>query len=428
VRVFAKRALLPQGWTSDVTLEIDAEGTIASIARDPAGLFTADERLGAIAPGMANLHSHAFQRAMAGRGERSSHADGDDFWTWREAMYALATTLDPDGLYRIALRTYRAMLRAGYTAVAEFHYIHRDPNGAWYADRCATSEALVAAAREAGIAICLLPALYAQSDPNGTALGERQKRFATTVDDVLAVAAEMRARYAGKHDVTVGTCAHSLRAVSLRQFGDLLAESPPLAPVHLHIAEQEREVAEVLAAHGARPIELLLRSFDVDERWCLVHATQATDAEIRAIAATGAIVGLCPTTEANLGDGIFPLASFLRYGGRFGIGSDSNVSISAVEELRLLEYGQRLFHKRRIVARVGDVSGADALYTASASDGAHACGFASGALAIGMRADLIELPQAEEGADASDDDRMNRYVFADLDGRPARTMVRGRWR
>jgi formimidoylglutamate deiminase len=428
VRVFAKRALLPQGWTSDVTLEIDAEGTIASIALDPAGLFTADERLGAIAPGMANLHSHAFQRAMAGRGERRSHGDGDDFWTWREAMYALATTLDPDGLHRIALRTYRAMLRAGYTVVAEFHYIHRDPNGAWYADRCATSEALVSAAREAGIAICLLPALYVQSGSNGAALGERQKRFATTVDDVLAVAAEMRARYAGKHDVIVGTCAHSLRAVSLRQFGDLLAESPPLAPVHLHIAEQEREVAEVLAVHGARPIELLLRSFDVDERWCLVHATQATDAELRAIAATGAIVGLCPTTEANLGDGLFPLESFLRYGGRFGIGSDSNVSISAVEELRLLEYGQRLFHKRRIIARIGDVSGAEVLYTASASDGAHACGFASGVLAIGMRADLIELPQAEDGADTSDDDRMDRYVFADLDGRPTRTMVRGRWR
>jgi formimidoylglutamate deiminase len=413
VRVFAKRALLPQGWTSDVTLEIDADGTIASIARDPAGLFGADERLGAIAPGMANLHSHG---------------GGDDFWTWREAMYALATTLDPDGLHRIALRAYRAMLRAGYTAVAEFHYIHRDPNGAWYADRCATSEALVAAAREAGIAMCLLPALYTQSGPSGAALGERQKRFATTVDDVLAVAAEMRARYAGKHDVTVGTCAHSLRAVSLRQFGDLLAESPPLAPVHLHIAEQEREVAEIVAAHGARPIEVLLRSFDVDEHWCLVHATQATDAEIRAIAATGAIVGLCPTTEANLGDGLFPLESCIRYGGRFGIGSDSNVSISAVEELRLLEYAQRLLHKRRIVARIGDKSGAEALYTASASDGAHACGFASGALAIGMRADLIELPQAEDGADASDDDRMDRYVFADLDGRPARTMVRGRWR
>jgi formimidoylglutamate deiminase len=428
VRVFAKRALLPQGWTSDVTLEIDAEGTIASIAMGPAGLFTADERLGAIAPGMANLHSHAFQRAMAGRGERSSRADGDDFWTWREAMYELATTLDPEGIHRIALRTYRAMLRAGYTSVAEFHYIHRDPKGAWYADRCATSEALVDAAREAGIAICLLPALYAQSDPNGAALGERQTRFATTVDDVLALAAEMRARYAGKHDVTVGTCAHSLRAVSLRQLGDLLAESPPLAPVHLHIAEQEREVAEVLAAHGARPIELLLRSFDVDERWCLVHATQATDAEILAIAATGAIVGLCPTTEANLGDGIFPLEPFLRYGGRFGIGSDSNVSISAVEELRLLEYGQRLLHKRRIVARVGDVSGAEALYAASASDGAHACGFASGVLAIGKRADLIELPQSEDGCDAGDEDRMNRYVFADLDGRPARTMVRGRWR
>ncbi len=425
MRIFAQRALLPQGWATDVAIDVDPSGSIrvvtagASRSRD-------DVPAGAIAPAMANLHSHAFQRAMAGRGETSAH-DGDDFWTWREAMYALATTLEPDDLHRIALEAYRAMLRAGYTTVAELHYIHRDPRGAWYADRCAPAEALVAAAREAGIAICLLPALYSQADPTGAALGARQARFATSVDDVLGIAAEMRARHRGDAGVVVGVCAHSLRAVPLAAFRELLAGSPAGVPVHLHVAEQEREVDDVRAAFGARPVDLLLDTFDVDERWCLVHATQTTASELERIAAARATVGLCPTTEANLGDGLFALAPFLASGGRFGIGSDSNVSISPIEELRLLEYGQRLAHKRRVVARDGARSTGEALYALAADGGARACGVRAGAIATGRRADLIELQTSDDERD-DDATRLDRYVFASLDPRPARVMTGGRWR
>jgi len=419
-----------------VRIEIDSAGYIANVvigcdAPEREDAAPPERVVDTLVPGMANLHSHAFQRGMAGRGERRLEGR-NDFWSWREAMYALASSLDPDALYRIALKTYRAMLRSGYTAVAEFHYLHRDPRGEWYADKCATSEALVSAAREAGIAICLLPALYAQSDPAGAPLGERRARFATSVDDVLEISVAMRARYAGDPAVTVGVCAHSLRAVSLRQFEALLDGSPRNVPVHLHVAEQEREVEAIEAEFGARPIELLLRAFAVDERWCLVHATQATDAELRAVASSGAVVGLCPTTEANLGDGFFALSAYLEAGGAFGIGSDSNVSISPVEELRLLEYGQRLLHKRRIVAVSGSRSCGETLYAVAAAGGARACGFRAGAIVAGSRADFYELPQSEHDdglldEDALNADRLDAYLFSDLPA-AGRGMGGGRWR
>jgi formimidoylglutamate deiminase len=422
LRIFARRALLPEGWRSNVTIDVDAAGTITRVA-DGQTSRDATEFANTLVPGMPNLHSHAFQRAMAGKAERRSR-DRDDFWSWRETMYALAATLDPDELHRIALGTYRAMLRAGYTAVAEFHYLHRDPSGAWYADKCAMADALVSAARDVGLAICLLPALYTQANPAGAPLGERQKRFLAAPDDVLEIAAAFRARYAHDPGVVVGVCAHSLRAATLAQFRALLDGSPRDVPVHLHIAEQEREVAEIEAAYGARPIELLLRSFAVDERWCLVHATQATDDELRAIAETGAVVGLCPTTEANLGDGIFPFEPFARAGGHFGIGSDSNVSISPVEELRLLEYGQRLTQRRRIIAANDARSCGEALYAEAAASGARACGSRSGALAPGLRADFIELPD-DGGEDA---DPLDCYIFAGLQPFPARVVTGGHWR
>jgi formimidoylglutamate deiminase len=404
-----------------VTIDVDdATGTISHVGSDVT-VATADERVGTLLPGLANLHSHAFQRAMAGRGERRS-GEHDDFWSWREAMYALATSLEPDDLYRIALATYRAMVRAGYTSVAEFHYIHRDPRGAWYADRAATADALVRAARDAGIAICLLPALYMQADPFGGALGGRQLRFATAPDDVLEIATILRARYAHDRRVVVGVCAHSLRAVTLEGFSALLAGSPRDVPVHLHVAEQEREVDAIVARFGARPIELLLATFDVTRRWCLVHATHATDGEIRGMARTGAVVGLCPTTEANLGDGAFSLEPYLAAGGAFGIGSDSNVSISPVEELRWLEYGQRLVHRRRVVASRGSAPCAEVLYASAAAGGRVACGFGPGTIAPGARADFVEL--ADDGEPAGDD-RLDRYIFADLSSSPRATFVGG---
>lgn len=428
MRLFAPVALLPDGWAPDVRIEVAPDGTILEVV---AGVPQADAEVldGPVVAGMPNLHSHAFQRAMAGAAERRASGD-DDFWSWRQAMYALAATLEPDALYALARDVYRAMLVAGYTAVAEFHYLHRDPRGDWYADRAATSRALVAAARDAGIAICLLPALYAHGDAGGMPLGERQRRFATDVDDVLAIAETVRREHAGDPSVVVGVCAHSLRAVTPDELRALVDGSPRGVPVHLHVAEQEREVAAVQAALGARPVAWLLAHHEVDARWCLVHATHLDDAERDGLARSGAVAGLCPTTEANLGDGLFALAPYLAAGGRFGIGSDSNVSIAPVEELRWLEYGQRLVHRRRIIAATQPgASCGETLYAGAAAGGARACGIRAGALVAGARADLVALDDTQEPvAGAPPHELLDRYVFATDRAAPRHVMVGGRWR
>ncbi|MEA2688883.1 MAG: formimidoylglutamate deiminase, partial [Candidatus Eremiobacteraeota bacterium] len=412
MRIFAREAFLPDGWAPDVAFDIAPDGTIVDVQP---GATPGDAEIldGPVVPGMPNLHSHAFQRAMAGSAERRGSTD-DDFWTWRAAMYGLAETLQPDALYAIALDVYRAMLVAGYTAVAEFHYIHRDPKGAWYSDKATTSRALIAAAKDAGIAICLLPALYAHADAGGAPLHDRQRRFATTPDDVLAIAQALRADHANDPDVVIGTCAHSLRAVTPAQLRALIDGSPPDVPVHLHIAEQTREVDAVETALGARPVAWLLANHDVNARWCLVHATHMNASERDALASSGAVAGLCPTTEANLGDGLFPLAPYLTAGGAIGIGSDSNVSLSPVEELRWLEYGQRLTTRRRIVAATaaGESCG-QTLYGRAARGGAIACGFRAGALEPGRRADIVALD--DRGlplAGAPPGELLDRYVFA----------------
>ncbi len=425
--LFARAALLPDGWAPDVAIDVAPDGTILDVRM---GASASDAELldGPVLPGMPNAHSHAFQRAMAGSAERRTGSD--DFWSWRETMYALATTLEPDTLYAIALRVYDAMLRAGYTAVAEFHYLHRDPRGAWYADKAAMSRALIAAARDAGIAICLLPALYTRGGAAGEPLGARQRRFTATVEDVEEIATGLRREYANDAGVVIGTCAHSLRAVAPDELIALVDGAPPGVPVHLHIAEQLREVEEVRAALGARPVAWLLANLTVDARWCLVHATHLDDDERAALARSGAVTGLCPTTEANLGDGAFPLGPYAAAGGAFAIGSDSNVSISPVEELRWLEYGARLVNRRRVVAATADgASCGEALYASAARGGARACGIAAGAIARGLRADLVVLDDRTPPlADAPPDEILDRYVFATDRAAPRHVMVRGRWR
>ena len=419
--LFAEVALLPGGWAKDVRIETLPDGTIAGVIPGAHALGR-DERRGVVLPGMPNLHSHAFQRALAGRAERRTNAD-DDFWAWRETMYALACELDPDALYTIALDAYRTMLAAGYTSVAEFHYIHRDPAGRFYAERAVMAQALVAAARDAGIAIALLPALYAHGDIGGAPLDERRKRFATSVDEVLDIARTLRTAYAHDPDVVVGVCAHSLRAVTPVELAALVAGSPRDVPIHIHVAEQLREVEAVERVLGARPVAWLLANADIDARWCLVHATHLDTSERRALARSGAIAGLCPTTEANLGDGLFPLAEHLDGGGAFGIGSDSNVSIDVVEELRWLEYGQRLTTLRRQVAarRIG-VSCGEALYSGAVAGGALAVGRNTGKIAAGFRADLIALT-----CDCDESFLLDRYVFESGFARPYEIMVSGRW-
>jgi formimidoylglutamate deiminase len=298
-------------------------------------------------PGIANLHSHAFQRAMAGLAEHQTHPE-DSFWTWREIMYRFAARMTPESTYAVAAQLYAEMLEAGYTHVCEFHYVHHRPDGTPYEDPAAMSRALVAAARDTGIRMTLLPVLYMTGGFDGRALSARQQRFGHDVDGFLRLLDTLRPLQ--DESLRVGCAFHSLRAVPEAAMRQVLAALPAEAPVHIHIAEQVGEVQDCLALRDARPVEWLLREFAVDRRWTLVHATHLTDEETRGVAASGATVAICPTTEANLGDGLFPLRDYLQAGGRWGIGSDSHVSVSPVEELRWLEYGQRLVTRHRNIA------------------------------------------------------------------------------
>ncbi|HET7223672.1 MAG TPA: formimidoylglutamate deiminase [Rhodanobacteraceae bacterium] len=358
---------------------------------------------------MPNLHSHAFQRAMAGLAERRGPGD-DSFWTWRETMYAFASRIGPDELRAIAAQLYVEMVKAGYTHVCEFHYLHNAPGGRPYADPAVMSRALVEAAREAGIGLTLLPVLYMTGGFDGRPLSDRQKRFGLSVDAYLGLLESLAALESDA--LRVGVALHSLRAVPEVVMREVLAS--PLARdrvVHIHVAEQIGEVQDCLSLRGARPVQWLFDHVDVDERWCLVHATHLDDAEMRVLAKSGAVAGLCPTTEANLGDGLFPLADYLDANGTLGIGSDSHISVSPVEELRWLEYGQRLATRHRnIVARVPDASVGEALWSAALRGGHRASGVLPGE---GARMDFIVLDDASPLLAARDERSViDAFLFA----------------
>ncbi len=355
-------------------------------------------------PGVANLHSHAFQRAMAGLAERQTNPE-DSFWTWRETMYRFAARMTPESSYAVARQLYAEMLEAGYTTVCEFHYLHHRPDGAAYADPTAMSQALIAAARDTGIRLTLLPVLYMTGGFDGRALGERQKRFGHGVTDYLRLFESLRTKQDGA--LRVGCALHSLRAVPEAAMREVLAALPADAPVHIHIAEQIGEVQDCLAIRGARPVEWLLANADVGPRWTLVHATHLTEAETAGIARSGASVAICPTTEANLGDGLFPLRDYLHAGGHWGIGSDSHVSVSPVEELRWLEYGQRLITRHRNIA-VGKnrSSVGETLLHGVLASAANATGFDAIDDAVVLDADAPALAGAREG------DAIDRWIFA----------------
>lgn len=411
-------------WQSDLSLAVDGDGHLASAARDGTG-----EALGRwVLPGMPNLHSHAFQRAMAGLAERRGPGN-DSFWTWREAMYRFAAALDPESLQAIAAQLYVEMLKAGYTQVCEFHYVHHQGDGTPYAQREAMSLALIEAAKEAGIALTLLPVLYMTGGFDGRALNERQRRFGhTEVSDYVRLLEALRAHESP--DLRVGIALHSLRAVPEVAMRTLLATgAAQTGPIHIHIAEQLGEVQDCLAVRGARPVEWLLDHAAVDARWCLVHATHLTGHETSRLARSGAVAGLCPTTEANLGDGLFPLADYLDAGGTLGIGSDSHISVSPVEELRWLEYGQRLVTRHRNIAARGEgESVGETLWTAALRGGAQAAGLPIGALQAGQRADLLVLDDdapllaARDAASA-----MDSFLFAGNAPLVRHVMCGGRW-
>ena len=342
-----------------------------------------------VLPGMPNIHSHAFQRAMAGHAERQTRSE-DSFWTWREVMYAFASSIGPEALRDIAAQLYAEMLCAGYTSVCEFHYLHHAPDGSPYAQPEAMSLALIEAARETGIRLTLLPVLYMTGGFDGRPLVQRQQRFRFGVDGFLDLLQRLR-----RHEdagVRIGAAFHSLRAVPAEAMRAVLAALPAgESPIHIHIAEQVAEVEDCLAARGARPVEWLLAEMPVDARWTLVHATHVEMGELEALARTRATVALCPTTEANLGDGLFPLRAWLDEGGSIGIGSDSHVSVSPVEELRWLEYGQRLATRRRNIAvRGAGGSVGETLFAACLAGGLRA----SGAGDLPPEGDLLVLDEA----------------------------------
>jgi len=326
-------------------------------------------------PGIANLHSHAFQRAMAGMAERQTDP-ADSFWTWRETMYAMAARFDPELLHAVAAQLYVEMLEAGYTTVCEFHYLHHAPDGQPYADAAAMSRALLRAARETGIRITLLPVLYMTGGFDGRPLSARQQRFGHRVDAYLRLLDMLRAD-AGDA-VRIGCALHSLRAVPEDAMREVLAALPEDSRIHIHIAEQTAEVDECVAVRGARPVQWLLDNANVDARWTLVHATHLDAAEVQGIAGSGATAAICTTTEANLGDGLFPLTDYLDAGGRWGVGSDSHISVSPVEELRWLEYGQRLRAQRRNIASSMDSPSVGAsLLEGALTSAADSTGFAA---------------------------------------------------
>jgi formimidoylglutamate deiminase len=420
------------GWLRDVAVTVSEQGLIAGLAVG-AEAAAATHITGTVVPGMPNAHSHAFQRAMAGDSEFRTGAR-DSFWTWRDAMYALANSVEPEELELIATQLFVEMLKAGYTSVAEFHYLHRHSDGSAYPGPNALWQAIDAAAHTAGIALTLLPTLYLSSDFGARPLRREQQRFRLSVDEFLRAIAQRRsARNA--HDsgsVHTGAALHSLRAVpldSLREAVAGLRDLDPAGVIHIHIAEQLREVQACQRATGRRPIELLLDTGLVDPHWCLVHATHATAAEIAAVAASHASVCVCPSTEGNLGDGFFDAARLLAAGGRLCIGSDSQASVCPAEELRWLEYQQRLRRRRRAVLATNPEPHVGArLWRESARCGALALGQNIGTIEVGRRADWLVLDAAHPAlAGASEDAVLDRLVFGGGQAALRDVVVAGRW-
>ncbi len=387
-KLFFAHALLPGGWARDVTLTVE-NGVITAVA-DNSSSAGAEVVRGVALPGMPNLHSHAFQRGMAGLTERRGETQ-DSFWTWRQLMYRFIDTLTPDDVEAIAAYAYAEMLEGGFTSVAEFHYLHRDENGAPYGDLAELAARIASACIDTGIGLTLLPVFYNFSGFGGTAPVHGQRRFVNDPARFLALLERSRAAISPVADAAIGIAPHSLRAVTPDTLAEVL-KAVPNGPVHMHIAEQVKEVEDCVAWSGQRPVEWLMDHVDVDQRWVLIHATHLTPEETARIAKVGAVVGLCPLTEANLGDGIFEGPRLIEAGGVFGVGSDSNIEIDAFGELKQFEYSQRLHHRvRNAVTRRGGESTGRALYEHALAGGARASGRAIGAFAVGKRADIVVL-------------------------------------
>ena len=409
--IWAEQALLPGGWAAGVTVTV-ADRRILSVAQAvqaPAGAH----RVGLLLPAATNLHSHGFQRAMAGLTEARGPDSADSFWTWRRQMYAFLGRLTPEDIQAITAWAFVEMAEAGFAAVAEFHYLHHDSGGAPYADLAELSGRICAAAAQTGLGLTLLPVLYMQGGCDGRALVAGQDRFGNSPDR-FARLLEGAERHATTlpGDTVVGVAPHSLRAVPPDAL-DWIARLRPGAPVHMHLAEQLAEVAEVQAHAGARPVEWLLANAPVDARWCLIHCTQMERAETQALAATGAVAGLCPITESSLGDGIFDGVAWAGAGGRWGIGSDSNIRIAWTEELRTLDYSQRLRDRSRAALATADQSTGRVLVEGAVQGGAQAAGRDAGRIEPGRLADLVALDMSHPDMAGRRGDRaLDTVIFA----------------
>lgn len=429
--LFAEHAYLPDGWRRNVLLEWDADGTLTAVTPDTAEIpADVQKAAGPILPGMPNLHSHAFQRAMAGLTEyRAASGNGatDNFWSWRDLMYRFAARITPEGLASVAQWLYIEMLKAGYTSVCEFHYVHHTPEGKRYTNQAELAQRVVDAASAAGIGMTMLPVLYQYSGFGARAQRDDQRRFINTPESLHELLAALRAARPENAALRYGVAPHSLRAVSEQSLRALLDGLDRSAPVHIHIAEQTAEVDACIETEGARPVQWLLDRFDVDGRWCLVHATHVDANETLALAKSGAVAGLCLTTEANLGDGIFPAHEYLDAQGRIGVGSDSHIGVDWRAELRLLEYGQRLTRRQRnVLASAHRPYVADRLFDAALEGGARATGRATGALQAGHRADWLVLdPDHASIAGHAPNNWLSGVVFCEHGETPIRDVYAG---
>ena len=405
-------ALLSDGWADNVRLDIDDNGDISAIE---SGITDAAIDSGCALPGIANLHSHAHQRAMAGLAEKAGDSD-DSFWTWRTTMYGFLDAIQPEHLHAIAAQLYLEMLKAGYTRVAEFQYLHHQTDGSRYDNIAEMSLQTMAAARDVGIGITNLPVHYQFGGFGGQPTSAQQRRFANDPEHFLQIVDALKKSGDSDPNINTGIAAHSLRAVTHESFSDVLDEfaNRVTLPVHIHIAEQTKEVDDCVAWSGSRPVEYLYEHFPVDANWCLIHATHMTEAETAKVAASGAVAGLCPTTEGNLGDGFFNATQYLEAGGKLGVGSDSHISISPTEELRWFEYGQRLLHRSRNQLSGGyNRSTGRNLFDISVAGGAQACGHNGGAIEVGKRADFVVLDTNHPLlCERSGDDIVDSWIFS----------------
>lgn len=428
MKIFAERILLADGWAQDKTLVIN-NGIITEILDGQSP--DADAVTGAVIPGMVNCHSHAFQRAFAGFSEQGSEGK-DSFWTWRKIMYQFLEQLSAEDAELIASQLYIEMVKAGYTRVAEFHYLHHQTDGDNYQPLATMAHSIINAAQKSGIGLTLLPVLYQYSGFGEQPPSEGQKRFINSVEQFNQLISDCVAASKIVENVNIGIAPHSLRAVdktSLLAAVNHIRQLDAKAPIHIHIAEQMQEVNDCLTHYQQRPVEWLLTNAPVDKHWCLIHATHINEAERKGMATSGAIAGICPTTEANLGDGIFPTAEFLNDNGTFAIGSDSHISVNPIEELRWLEYAQRLTKQRRaLLANNEQASVGRNLYQRAALGGAQSTSSNTGELAVGKQADLLVLDATKTRLFAAKEQHLlDSLVFASQNNSIKDVMINGQW-